>query len=133
MTLRVDPPTSVSSATTGLGPCASSNHWSRRLSAQFRSVCGPVSAADRPVAFSHARAGRPLRVVDHRAAVDAGLHARGQEAVDGGQALRDVRAQAVRELVLARRRNVELDKGSQINYSCRFGCVVLSAGVPVTV
>jgi hypothetical protein len=24
-------------------------------------------------------------------------------------------------------------KGSQINYSCRFGCVVLSAGVPVTV
>jgi beta-glucosidase/6-phospho-beta-glucosidase/beta-galactosidase len=23
-------------------------------------------------------------------------------------------------------------KGSQINYSCRFGCVVLSAGVPVT-
>ena len=26
-----------------------------------------------------------------------------------------------------------LGKGSQINYSCRFGCVVLSAGVPVTV
>ena len=24
-------------------------------------------------------------------------------------------------------------KGSQINYSCQFGCVVLSAGVPVTV
>ncbi len=24
-------------------------------------------------------------------------------------------------------------KGSQINYSCRFGCVVLSAGAPVTV
>jgi hypothetical protein len=30
---------------------------------------------------------------------------RGQEAVDGGQALCDVRAQAVRELVLTRRRN----------------------------
>ena len=28
---------------------------------------------------------------------------------------------------------VNLAKGSQINYSCRFGCVVLSAGVPVTV
>jgi len=27
----------------------------------------------------------------------------------------------------------EPSKGSQINYSCRFGCVVLSAGVPVTV
>ena len=27
----------------------------------------------------------------------------------------------------------QVAKGSQINYSCRFGCVVLSAGVPVTV